>query len=227
MKNTPIKQSLNHPNVVRCLRAALTVTGTLALLSALSVLAFPASAFAAGAPGVTAADAEQASPTLTFATHIEEQGKVQLIAGAYLASHREGEAYLPIPFAVGIQPGGPSFTLRPESFRLFAPDGEEIKPAVFKELRRDYRRLGFDRKLLRLRPMLGGQEFLGHIGISSNFYPAVGYGVRQETADLNSNTFTADFLYFPYPKGGLEGVFTLRLQADGLGEPMDVHFVIP
>ncbi len=40
-------------------------------------------------------------------------------------------------------------------------------------------------------------------------------------------TYFASLIYFPFPDGGLEGVLTVRFQAKGLPEPIDVRVVVP
>jgi hypothetical protein len=93
------------------------------------------------------------------------------------------------------------------------------------EIRQNYDLAGFDRSIMRARPLVVGQQFSVSRALYSNFYPdGRRLGVVQERVHLNPFSWFQDVLYFPRPPAGLDGVLTLRMEGGGLERPVEVRF---
>jgi len=190
---------------------------------------FPRLVFALALIGSTAglASAERGvSERYAFETYRERADRVTLLVDSYLASLRADEAYIPLHVAIGLVRGGPGVTVSRESFTLIDAAGNRVPAAASMEIRRDYELASFDRALMmRVRPLVVGQQFATLRRLPSDFYPdRGGIGVVQDRVNLSAFSRFQDVVYFPRPPAGLDGVLTLRLDDGGLEEPVDVHF---
>lgn len=149
-----------------------------------------------------------------------------VIVDARLTGLREGDRFIPVPIALGVDGDGSALSLTPENFTLLDAEGRAIAAAGFEEFRREYGKAGFDRRMLRAFPIPIGSRFETSTRVRSNFYPPVGGGLRDERVEVPRFGWFADVLYFPAPTAK-DGPLTLRITAAGLEHPVEVRFVLP
>lgn len=165
------------------------------------------------------------SERYAFETYRERVDGITVLVDSYTASLRANDAYVPLHVAVGLRSGAPTFTVSRESFTLIDAKGNRVPAAGAVEIRENYGMATFDASLMRVRPLVVGQQFVTSEQLPSNFYPdAKGIGVVQDRVNLGPYTWFHDVVYFPRPEAGLDGVLTLRLDGGGLEEPVEVHF---
>lgn len=165
------------------------------------------------------------SERYAFETYRERVGPVTVLVDSYTASLRAEAGYIPLHVAVGLKSGAPDITISRETFTLEDSKGNRVPAAGALEVRENYGMVTFDASLMRVRPLVVGQQFTGSLLLRSNFYPdAKGIGVVQDRVYLGPYTWFHDVLYFPRPAAGLDGVMTLRLEGGGFEEPIEVKF---
>lgn len=165
------------------------------------------------------------SERYAFETYRERVGPVTVLVDSYPASLRTESDYIPLHVAVGLKSGAPDVTITRETFTLIDAQGNRVPAAGPLEIRENYGMVTFDASLMRIRPLVVGQQFTGSLPLRSNFYPdAKGIGVVQDTVYLGPYTWFHDVFYFPRPAAGFDGVLRLRLEGGGLEEPIEVKF---
>jgi hypothetical protein len=150
--------------------------------------------------------------------------RVSVFVDGYPASQRTTDAYVPIPIAIAVTNNGKAMQFFPESFTLVDAKGNVVPAAGYQELIDGYDKLGFDRSLTRMRPIVVGSYVAELRPIGASFYPPSDSGGRTSRVELASFSWFADTFYFPSPPAGLGGVLTLRVAIPG-ADPMDVRFV--
>jgi hypothetical protein len=157
-----------------------------------------------------------------------EQGEVAFIAVDVQAAsfHEEGDAF---PLLVGISNlGGGSLTVNRESFRLEDAQGNEYAPISVNEYNEEYVRSGPDETLAEsfLEAVSGRYSNFGYRWM--RFFPVRGSGrTAIDTMEIGRRMWTAGYLYFPVPDGGLEDQ-SLRLLTEFEEQPQTfvVRFVV-
>ena len=175
--------------------------------------------------GCLAATAATAATSHRFgySTFREDTGRLTVFVDGYPASAGPGGPYIPIPVAVALVRSGRSLTFTPESFTLVDAKGNAVSAAGFQEINDTYGRLGFDRSLIRMRPLVVSTAVAELHQVPSRFFPAPGTGTRIAQVHLAPQTWFEDVIYFPRPPAGLAGPLTLRVNVAG-AEPMEVRF---
>ncbi len=176
------------------------------------------------AAAVAAATPPKTSERYAFSTFREQSGRVSVFVDGYPASQRTADAYVPISIAVALTKNGKAIEFLPESFTLVDAKGNAVPAAGYQELTRDYDKIGFDRSLIRMRPIVVGSYVAELRPIAASFFPPGDSGTRTARVELASFTWFADTIYFPQPPAGLGGVLTLRVAISG-GDPVEVRFV--
>ena len=172
-----------------------------------------------------AAEPPATSSSYAFATYSAWGDDVKLLVSTQLASLRRGDAFIPVPVAVGLFGTGKSITITAESFVLVDSAGHRYVPPAYTDLVQRYDKLRFDQEVLRARPLSVGLEFESLHRMRSNFFPAPGT-LRYDRVSLAPFGWFSDVIYFPRP-ATLEGVLTLELHAEGLATPVTARVVVP
>ncbi|MBP7145958.1 MAG: hypothetical protein KBD01_00325 [Acidobacteria bacterium] len=167
------------------------------------------------------------SERFAFATYREDVNRITVLVDAAPAAWNNGEAFIPLHIAVGMDPGRKSVQITPESFRLVDATGKAVAAAGYQELARGYRRVGYDMALIRQRPLVVGNLFGTRRVLQANFYPIAQRGLRTEQVELAPGTWFHDVIYFPRPAAGIGGVMTLQLSGNGIEVPIEVRFRVP
>jgi len=164
------------------------------------------------------------SERYAFSTFREQAGRVSIFVDGYPASLRTTDAYIPIPIAIAVTKNGKAMEFLPESFTLVDAKGNAVPAAGYREVIGGYEKLGFDRSLIRMRPIVVGSYVADLRPIAASFYPPSDSGTRTSRVELASFSWFADTFYFPRPPAGLGGVLTMRVAIPD-AEPMEVRFV--
>ena len=175
---------------------------------------------AAGATAIPPKTSER----YAYSTFREQGARVNVFVDGYPASQRTADAFVPIPVAIAVMKYGEAIRFVPESFTLVDAGGNEVPAAGYQELTRGYDKIGFDRSLVRMRPIVVGSYVAGLLPIGASFYPPPESGARTQRVELASFTWFNDTLYFPRPPAGLSGVLTLKVAIPG-ADPIEVRFV--
>lgn len=175
----------------------------------------------------TPAGTDEASERFSFATYRERTERITLLAEGFQASLHDGDAFVPIPVAIGVRGKGPKVVVTLESFTLIDQEGNAHPAAAFETVLSRYPKLEFDRSLLRLRPLVIGQQFDLGYRVPSRFYPHPGAGLYIPRVELSRSAWFSDVIYFPRPEAGLGGVLTLRFRASGMEQPVEVRLRVP
>ena len=171
-----------------------------------------------------AATQPKTSERYAFSTFREQAGRVSVFVDGYPASQRTTDAYVPIPIAIAVMKNGKAIEFVPESFTLVDARGNAVPAAGYQELMHGYEKIGFDRSLTRMRPIVVGSYVADLRPIAASFYPPADSGTRTARVELASFTWFADTFYFPRPPAGLDGVLTLKVAIPG-ADPVEVRFV--
>jgi hypothetical protein len=170
-----------------------------------------------------------AAPTTSHrtgaSTFREEDRGLSIFADGYPASLGADDAYVPVPVAIALTATGASVAFTLESFTLADAQGNRVPAAGFAEVRNGYPKLGFDRELVRSRPITVGTTITDRPRITSRFYPPTGGGTRIARVELAPYSWFSDVLYFPRPPAGLGGVMTLSVAVAGR-EPVNLKFLV-
>ena len=176
------------------------------------------------AVAVAMAAPPKTSERYAFSTFREQAGRVSVFVDGYPASQRTTDAYVPIAIAIAITNNGKAIEFLPESFTLVDAKGNAVPAAGYVELTKGYDKIGFDRSLIRMRPIVVGSYVADLRPIAASFYPPADSGTRIPRVELASFTWFTDTLYFPRPVAGLGGVLTLKVAIPGV-DPVEVRFV--
>jgi hypothetical protein len=158
-------------------------------------------------------------------TFREEDRGLSIFADGYPASLGANDAFVPVPVAIALTTTGASLAFTLESFTLADAQGNRVPAAGFNEVRNGYPKLGFDRELVRSRPIAVGMTITDRPRITSRFYPPTGGGTRISRVELAPFSWFSDVLYFPRPPAGLGGVMTLSVAVAGR-EPVELKFLM-
>ena len=169
---------------------------------------------------------EATSRSLSFATYVEEAGRVTVIVGSQLTGNYADAPYAPLQIAVGLYGKGPPLVMSPASFVLLDAGGSVYPMAPYPDVR-DAEIIQFVKQLDKTVPLVTGNHFLDRVRVSSIFYPQSGAAAGKERVELTHRTYFKDLIYFPRPENGWGGVLTLQFMARGLEEPLRVRFSVP
>lgn len=182
--------------------------------------------------GVSAAKKEdkekpETSKSFSFATYKERDDRTIVLVSTLTAAIFEREAFVPLQIAVGVRGRGPKLVVRAESFELVDRDGNRYPMPSYEELLAAGNLLERVEIARAQNPIVIGQQFANSLPIEASFFPAPGTNIVLPRVELPRETYFQTLIYFPQPAGGLEGVLTLRFQAEGLPEPIDVRVMVP
>jgi hypothetical protein len=169
----------------------------------------------------------ETSKSFAFATYKERVGPMTLLVGSFPAALASEERFIPLQVAVGIRGKDPHLTVSPESFTLIDQDGAAYPLASYREVTANQWLTDYVRQIDAAYPLVTGEQFANSERLQSRFFPPLGSRPRIERVHLVRSSYFEDLIYFPRPDLGLRGVLTLRFQADGMAEPIDVRFEIP
>jgi len=177
--------------------------------------------------GLPRAGVPETSKGFAFATYKERLGPITILVGSYPAAFDRGDDLVPLQIAIGIRGEDSKLTITPESFTLIDPDGKSYPMASYSELVRHDRLMRFTERIDRAQPLVLGEQFANSTRIQSRFFPSLSEQTRISRVHLERTMYLRDLLYFKRPALGLDGVLTLRFQAQGMSEPIEVHFEVP
>jgi hypothetical protein len=177
--------------------------------------------------GIVLGELPDTSMRFAFATFKESSGPITILVGSYTAAFEPAEEFVPLQIAIGIRGKDASLTITPDSFTLIDPDGNSYPTATYSELAPHDRLMRSAEAIDRAQPLVMGQQFANSTRIQSRFYPVPSERIRIPRVHLDRTTYLRDLLYFKRPSSGLDGVLTLRFEAQGMAEPIDVRFEVP
>ena len=169
----------------------------------------------------------ETSKSFSFATYKERDDRTIVLVSTLTAALFEREPFVPLQVAVGVRGRGPTLTVIAESFELIDRDGQHYPMPSYDELLAAGSLLERVEVVRNQHPIVMGQQFANSTPVASNFFPAPGTDILIPRVYMPRETFFSTLIYFPYPDGGLEGVLTVRFQAEGLPEPIDVRIEVP
>ncbi len=174
-----------------------------------------------------AADKPETSKSFAFATYKERDDRTTVLVSTLLAAVFEREPFVPIQIAVGVRGRGPTLEISAESFELIDRDGNHYPMPSYDEVLAAGNLLERVELARNQDPIVVGNQFAISTPVRANFFPAPGTSIQIPRVFMPRETYFASLIYFPFPDGGLEGVLTVRFQAKGLPEPIDVRVVVP
>ena len=174
-----------------------------------------------------AAGEPETSKSFAFATYKERVGPMTILVGSFPAALASEEQFIPLQIAVGIRGKDPHLTVTPESFTLIDQDGGSYPLAGYLEVTDNQWLMKYVRQITAAYPLVTGQQFANMERLASRLFPPMGTRPRTERVYMVRASYFQDVIYFPRPDLGLSGVFTLRFEAAGMSEPIDVRFEIP
>jgi hypothetical protein len=169
----------------------------------------------------------ETSKSFSFATYKQRDDRTIVLVGTLTAAIFEREAFVPIQIAVGVRGHGPKLMVRNESFELIDRDGNRYPMPSYEEVLTAGNLLERVELARNQNPLVIGQQFANSLPVAASFFPAPGTNIVLPFVELPRETYFQALIYFPQPAGGLEDVLTLRFQADGLPEPIDVRVKVP
>ena len=172
-------------------------------------------------------DKEETSKSFSFATYKAFDDRTIVLVGTLQAAVFEKEAFVPMQIAVGVRRAGPTLKVRAESFELIDRDGNRYPMPSYDEVRAAGNLLERVELAVAQNPLVIGNQFVYSVPVPSSFFPAPGTDIVIPRVELPRETYFITLIYFPQPAGGLEGVLTVRFQAEGLPEPIDVRVKVP
>ena len=172
-------------------------------------------------------DKEETSKSFSFATYKEWDDRTIVLVSTLQAAVFEKEAFVPMQIAVGVRRAGPTLKVSAESFELIDRDGNRYPMPSYDEVRAAGNLLERVELAVAQNPLVIGNQFVYSVPVPSSFFPAPGTEIVIPRVELPRETYFITLIYFPQPAGGLEGVLTVRFQAEGLPEPIDVHVEVP
>jgi hypothetical protein len=170
---------------------------------------------------------EETSKSFSFATYKARDDRTVVLVSTLTAALFENEPFIPIQVAVGVRGKGPKLRVTAESFELIDRDGQHYPMPSYQEVANQGNLLERVEIVRNQNPIVIGQQFANCTPVPANFFPAPGTNILIPRIEMPRETYFITLLYFPFPDGGLEGVLTLRFQAEGLPEPIDARIKVP
>jgi hypothetical protein len=172
-------------------------------------------------------DGEPLSAKLRPHSYYEEGDLAFIGVDTQAASfHEEGEAF-PVLVGIGNLSGG-SLTVNRESFRLEDDQGNEFAPISINEFNEEYVRSSPDERLAAgfLEALSARYANFGYRWM--RFFPVRGSGrTAIDTLEIGRRMYSAGYLYFPVPEGGIEDrTFRLLAEFEERPETYVVRFVV-
>jgi len=184
--------------------------------------------FLALSPAIAApADKPETSKSFSFATYKERDDRTIVLVSTLTAAVFEREPFVPLQVAVGVRGRGPTLEISAESFELIDRDGRHYPMPSYNEVLAEGNLLERVELVRNQNPIVVGQQFANSTPVTASFFPAPGTHILIPRVFMPRETFFETLIYFPNPAGGLEDVLTLRFQAEGLPEPIDVRIAVP
>jgi len=170
---------------------------------------------------------DETSFDLAYATYMEKAGRIEVVVSSYGASFEEANDHFMLQVAVGvIGKFGKELDFTDESFTLLDPAGNLYSMAPPPALAKEIELVSYAEQLEKSQPLQLGKDFANLEQVNSDFY-----ATREEVAwadvHLNYDSYFSDVVFFPKPKSGFEGVFTLNVLTAGMEEPVMVRFKVP
>jgi len=174
-----------------------------------------------------AEDPEKAetSRQISYATYSAESARVVVVVGTYLTGMDEQQKFAPMQIAVGLHGDGPSLLVTLDSFLLIDAAGNMYTTAEPGEVTARTSLITEADEMVTAEPLRSGEIFLNFHRVGSDFFTAEGVG--DSRVPLDRDNYFSDLVWFAVPPGGFQGVLTLRVETDGMTEPVDVRFEVP
>jgi len=164
---------------------------------------------------------------LAYATYMEKVGRIEVVVSSYGASFEEANDHFMLQVAVGvIGKFGKELDFTDESFTLLDPAGNLYSMAPPSALVNEIDLLNFADEIQKSEPLQLGKDFANLEQVNSDFY-ATQEEVAWADVHLNYDNYFSDVVFFPKPKSGFNGVFTLNVLTAGMEEPVMVRFKVP
>jgi hypothetical protein len=147
-------------------------------------------------------------PRLGPRTYIEEGNLVALSADVSATVWRDGSESIPVAVAIANK-AARRITLGRESFTLVSEDGERYPILGVREARDA--KIANDYAVSRLFFEMMGARYRAWTYVPCSFFPPATRdplhrrSIVQDQVELESRMWTADILYFPHPKGSIDG----------------------
>ena len=162
---------------------------------------------------------------LGYATYSEKVNRVEVIVSSYGASFEESEKFFMLQVAVAAIGIGDELQFSDKSFTLLDPQGNLYAMAPAEELAREETLLNFAAGIERNQPLQTDKNFANLKRVESDFYAED--NLRWTTVNINYDGYFEDVLFFPHPKSGFDGVFTLNVLTEKMKAPVMVRFKLP
>jgi hypothetical protein len=170
---------------------------------------------------------EETSKSFSFATYKARDDRTIVLVSTLQSAVFEKEAFVPMQVAVGVRGKGPTLKVRAESFELIDRDGNRYPMPSYDEVLAAGNLLERVELAVAQNPLVIGQQYANSVPVPASFFPAPGTDIVIPRVELPRETYFITLIYFPQPAGGLEGVLTVRFQAEGLPEPIDARVKVP
>lgn len=166
------------------------------------------------------------SYNLAYATYSDKAGRVEVIVSSYGASFEETAKFFMLQVAVGIiGKFGAELDFSDKSFTLLDSQGNLYSMAPAEELAQQQKLLDYASEMQRNEPIQTDRNFTNLARVGSDFYAE--NGMKWTDVHLNYDSYFSDILFFPAPKSGFVGVFTLNVLTQGMEQPVEVRFEFP
>ncbi len=167
------------------------------------------------------------SQKLNLFTFYEEHEGLKVFVGSETMRFHDEETFVPMLISVGNGNAVP-VRISPSEFVLTDDQGVYYPLADHQDLLQEYKKSGFDARMVENAQFLGG-KFVAFQRIPSLFYPNLSATrVKNERIQLPQGTYLVDVLYFRKPLGPMEGrTFTFTVYFPQQETQMDVKFVVP
>jgi len=170
-------------------------------------------------------DKSDTSRETAYATYVEKAGRVTVVMSSYLMGLGPDEKYLPMRIAVGVKGKGPELAVGIDAFQLIDAKGEMYSTATTEEIAEQKSLIRQTDDMVGENELNTGNEFTDYRRIDSEMYTPEGVGDRY--AHVDRDDYFTDVIWFPRPANGLDGVLTLRMDVEGMEQPVDVRFRVP
>ncbi len=173
---------------------------------------------------------EGTSHEIASFNYMEQSGDITVMVYSYPAYWRKNAAFFPLVVAVGVasRKGEKPLHVMLNNFVYGDAQGNTYPNVEPAELEKKYKERMSDQNIIRESPMSYGNHWDTYERLSVSFYPGERNMRLQTTVvELNAFTWFANIIYFPTPKGGFEGLHTLKLEGGEIEPPIEVKFRFP
>ena len=169
---------------------------------------------------------EPLHPTLTRSSYIERGKLLTVVVGTRPTRIRDEAKFMPLEIAVANN-GMESLTVTRESFTLVNGDGSKRYSVVSaEELRDTDYNVDVDRRLGEVLPVMN-DKYTNYERVASNLSPSFDAPSERSPVRLSRFSWLYDYIYFPWPEGGVEEQsFDLLFKTREMENPVVVRFAV-